>query len=509
MADPLFYTGDHVDGTTPDDGFQQSLRMATSDLRRAGGHPFLGAPEPPPGRGRLRWGGRTAVSAVLRADGAAASGAAHASAHPYNCTDFRLRLLMTQSHDPLQFVKQFHQILAAAKLSLGFFFGAGCPCAVPVPTGNGTETVPLIGDIQYLTHTVSDVLTACDCTAAPFRTLLDILHADGIQGPNIETMLSRIRSLRDAAGAGDVRGLSAANLKALDLAISTTISKVVEKRLPAAPTPYHCVADFAGRFRTPPLEIFTTNYDLLTEQALESSLVPFFDGFVGAYQPFFDQQSIEDDSLPVRWTLLWKLHGSINWRFDKNTKVISRSVNPAHGEELLIHPSHLKYDESRRMPYLVMIDRLKTFIRNNKRPVALFVVGHSFADEHLNATLLEGLRANSSAACYAFQFCDLDHYPEAAKLAMTTPNLNILAPREAIIRKRRGRWRAGPATDLASLANAFELFTNAPDADSPDPLHAGNAASEDSRACRFLLGDFQHFGRFLQQIAAPAPASEA
>ena len=54
MADPLFYTGDHVDGTTPDDGFQQSLRMATSDLRRAGGHPFLGAPEPPPGRGRLR-----------------------------------------------------------------------------------------------------------------------------------------------------------------------------------------------------------------------------------------------------------------------------------------------------------------------------------------------------------------------------------------------------------------------------------------------------------------------
>ena len=416
---------------------------------------------------------------------------------------------MTQSHDPLQFVKQFHQILAAAKLSLGFFFGAGCPCAVPVPNDNGTETTPLIGDIKHLTYTVSDVLTACDCTAAPFRTLLGILHDDGIPAPNMEIMLSRIRSLRDAAGAGEVRGLSAANLKALDLAISTTISEVVDKRLPTAPTPYHCVADFAGRFRTPPLEIFTTNYDLLTEQALESLLVPFFDGFVGAYHPFFDQQSIEDDSLPVRWTLLWKLHGSINWRFDKDTKVISRSANPAHGEELLIHPSHLKYDESRRMPYLVMIDRLKTFIRNKKRPVALFVVGHSFADEHLNATLLEGLRANSSAACYAFQFCDLDHYPEAAKLAMSTPNLNIFAPREAIIRKRRGHWRAGSATDLASLANAFEFFTNAPDADSPDRLHAGNAVHEDSRACRFLLGDFQHFGRFLQHIAAPAPASEA
>lgn len=415
---------------------------------------------------------------------------------------------MTETHDPLQFVKQLHQILATDKLSIGFFFGAGCPCAIRVPKKNSSGTAPLIGDIQCLTQVVSDELSASHDTGDPFRILHDILREDGIQAPNIEIMLSRIRSLRDAAGAGTVRGLSAANLEILDVAISQRISTAVDKRLPDDDTPYHYVADFASRFRTPPLEIFTTNYDLLTEQALESRHVPFFDGFVGAHRPFFDQRSIEDDILPDRWTLLWKLHGSINWRFVKATKVISRSTDPSAGEELLIHPSHLKYDESRRMPYLVMIDRLKNFLRNNKRPVALFVVGHSFADEHLNATLLESLRANSSAACYAFQFSALADYPAPTKFAMIQSNFSILAPDQAIIRKRRGEWFAGPATDLPSLGGAFRFLTDDADADPTGPEHAPSATADNRRACRFLLGDFRHLGLFLQRIAGPATRSD-
>ncbi|MCY4028108.1 MAG: SIR2 family protein, partial [Acidobacteria bacterium] len=298
---------------------------------------------------------------------------------------------MDESHDPLRLVKQLHQILAADKLSVGFLLGAGCPCSVRVPNDNGSGTVPLIAGIDGLTATVSEALSNADRMAEPFHRLRDVLNEDGASNPNIEIMLSKIRSLRDAAGTGEVRGLSGESLRELDREICKTIWKTVERTLPGDGTPYHCLADFAGGRRIPPLEVFTTNYDLLVEQALESRRVPFFDGFVGSSRPFFDQQSIEDDALPDRWALLWKLHGSINWRFDRTTNVISRSLDPSDGDELLIHPSHLKYDESRRMPYLVMIDRLKAFLRNERRPVALFVVGHSFSDDHLNATLLEGL----------------------------------------------------------------------------------------------------------------------
>ena len=410
---------------------------------------------------------------------------------------------MNEPHDPLQFVKQFHQILAADKLLVGFFLGAGCPCSIQVPKENGDQSAPLIADIAGLTKTVSETLLASDGVAEPFHRFRDVLEEDGVDTPNIEVMLSRIRSLRDAAGAGEVRGLSAENLKDLDRTICTTISKTVAKTLPDDDTPYHCLAEFAHSRRLPPLEIFTTNYDLLAEQALESRQVPFFDGFIGASRPFFDQQSIEDDVLPSRWTLLWKLHGSINWRFDRSTKVISRSVNPSDGDELLIHPSHLKYDESRRMPYLVMIDRLKGFLRNEKRPVALFVVGHSFSDDHLNATLIESLRANPSAACYALQFGNLTDYQEAERLAMGEANLNVLAQSEAIIRKRRGKWIAGPATDLASLANAFE-FVSGDDGERGGGANVEHAASDGSdgrRFCRFLLGDFKRFGAFLSEVA--------
>ena len=264
---------------------------------------------------------------------------------------------MNEWHDPLQFVKQFHQVLAADKLLVGFLLGAGCPCSIRVPNEKGEGSDPLIADIEGLTKTTSKALLDAEDTARPFRRLCEVLVEDGTDKPNIEVMLSKIRSLRDAAGAGDVRGLSADNLRELDRAICAEISETVAKTLPGDGTPYHCLAEFAYSRRVPPLEIFTTNYDLLTEQALESRGVAFFDGFVGSARPFFDEQSIEDDVLPDRWTLLWKLHGSINWRFNRNTKVISRSLDPSDGDGLLIHPSHLKYDESRRMPYLVMIDR--------------------------------------------------------------------------------------------------------------------------------------------------------
>lgn len=100
------------------------------------------------------------------------------------------------------------------------------------------------------------------------------------------------------------------------------------------------------------------------EQAFEAYKIPYFDGFIGARQAFFDLASMENDELPSRWGRLWKVHGSVNWWRTKRDDVVRRDSGAAMlpGERQMIYPSHLKYDQSRRMPYLAMLDRLRAFL---------------------------------------------------------------------------------------------------------------------------------------------------
>ena len=410
---------------------------------------------------------------------------------------------MDEYHSPLQLVKQLRQILSADKLSVGFFLGAGCPCSIRIAM-TGSRDAPLIPGIAGLTESVSESLESDASLAIPFKRLHEVLSDDGITEINIEVLLSRIRSLHDAAGTDEARGISSDHLFELDRRVCEIISQTVTRELPTVETPYHSLAWFVGNQRTRPSEIFTTNYDLLTEQALEASHVPFFDGFVGSCRPFFDQHAIEDDRFPERWTHLWKLHGSINWRFNRDSGTIIRSQRTSDGDELLIHPSHLKYDESRRMPYVVMMDRLKAFLRNGKEPVAVFVVGHSFSDEHLNATIMECLRVNSRAACYALQFEDLSQNETVVKLAETQNNLSVIARDGAIIRSRRAKWLLRPADDFSYLSPGFELDEQV-EAENRADGNMGRSSEPGSeeapRRCRAVLGDFKHFGRLLDSVS--------
>ena len=413
-------------------------------------------------------------------------------------------------HDPLQCVRQLRQVLAADKLAVGFFLGAGCPCAIRVPNTKADGDAPLVPAIAGLTKIVSASLLDNATLSKHFATLRQTFTRDNNVDPSVEDMLSRIRILREAAGTESARGLSAQDLDALDEEICRAISAIADKSLPNSSTPYHALGRMARGYRNPPLQIFTTNYDLLAEQALESLHVPVFDGFVGSSRPFFDQRAIEDEVLPARWARVWKLHGSINWRFNKETSQILRTRPGAAGDELLIHPSHRKYDESRRMPYVVMIDRLKTFLRNNGKPVALIVIGHSFSDEHINATVVESLRANPSAACYALQYGDLSDYPIATDLAREEPNLTVFGRNGAILRKRQRAWLPISTGQVQELQGAFKPIDTEDQNNSPTARVDARTTedADERRMCRFVLGDFWAFGEFLEDVSgAGSPVS--
>lgn len=276
----------------------------------------------------------------------------------------------TDFHSPTDVVNSLREILVVDKLPMGFLLGAGCPSSFK--TGN--DGAPLIPDAGGLTKAV--VGQSSDPKLAQlFKRLQEMLKKDGRKNPNIEHMLTHVRAMRAVAGKDDVRGFSLSDLENLERSICESIFKMVNKSLPEPMTPYHYLARWIGQ-RANRAVIFTTNYDLLVEQALESLQVPFFDGFIGSHRPFFHQQAIEQDDLPAQWNLVCKLHGSINWRIVQNSNNIVRSLDDTAGDKLIIHPSHLKYAESRRMPYFVMLDRLKAFIRNDKKPAALFTIGN-------------------------------------------------------------------------------------------------------------------------------------
>lgn len=234
-------------------------------------------------------------------------------------------------------------------------------------------------------------------------------------------------------------------------------------------------------------KVFTTNYDLLLEQAFEETRVSYFDGFVGARQPFFDIAAIEYDDVPSRWVRLWKLHGSISWR-QEETVGVTRTARPSDDAHALIHPSHLKYDESRRMPYLALFDRLRAFLR--ERGAALLICGYSFNDEHVNAVLMQGLEGNPTAAAFGLLYGDLAGYDRACALARRRSNLSLLAADAAIVGTHEASWE--PLPDTA------EPDEGAEETDEDEPV---------APPPRFSIGDFAAFGIMLGEMIGERPGT--
>jgi hypothetical protein len=152
----------------------------------------------------------------------------------------------------------------------------------------------------------------------------------------------------------------------------------------------------------------------------------------------------------------------------------------------VIHPSHLKYEQSRKMPYLAMMDRLKKFLSTSSG--ALIVVGYSFRDQHLNDVIIQSLQGTPSAAVFALMHGPLSNYSIAVQLAKERGNLSILATNGAVTGTKEHIW------------NERE--------EEPDTMLSGGAVEwkkgpkeEDSWQAYFKLGDFVSFGAFLQDIS--------
>ncbi|MCY4422510.1 MAG: SIR2 family protein [Acidimicrobiaceae bacterium] len=350
------------------------------------------------------------------------------------------------------------QCLSQSKRPLGLLLGAGCPVSIKVADADGYR--PLIPDIAGLTSLVNRSMEA---SSSEYQALLSRLRDDLDHDPNIEEILSHIRGLAMIVGRQRVHGLDKEAIDQLERAVTTQIMQAVAVDLPSEHTPYDDLAVWSQAVtRHIPIRIFTTNYDLLLEAAFERSSAPFFDGFAGAREPFLDTTAIEADDLPPRWTRIIKLHGSSNWVVRVDRGVVRVPVDGSE-ERRLIHPSHLKYTESRRMPYLVMFDQLRDFLK--RQSATLITLGYSFRDDHINDLLAQGLRANASAKIFGLQYGEFNAYDSAEDLARQNVGLTVMAA--------NGGIDAGRAFELESAA--------------------------DRETKPFKLGDFKEFGHRLMR----------
>lgn len=384
-------------------------------------------------------------------------------------------------HCPYRRTTDLLQRLAPNKMRIGFFIGAGCSLSV-----QGADGMPLIPEIAGLTKQVKSYLDNDAILKEVAQTAWSRVTARSISTPTVEDVLGHIRTLKSICGTGDdgkIDGFSADILEKLDIAICEQVRNIVSKPLPTSDTPYHVLASWIQAIpRDRPVEIFTTNYDLSLEQALEEQLVPYFDGFVGSDSAFLDLDSMAEDDLPSRWVRLWKIHGSINWWMTAKQK-IRRSRDKVEGEQLLIYPSHLKYDQSRQMPYYAMLDRLRVFLRSDQ--CVLITCGYSFGDEHINAVLAQGLSGNPNAACLGMIFNDRKNAPKGVELAKRHANLTLLAADGGVVGTISRAWDS--KVKVENPAYAISVATDLP----------GSRTTSPADRCKWLLGDFAALGRLL------------
>lgn len=325
-------------------------------------------------------------------------------------------------HSPQEFATALGAKLATRSRHVCAFIGAGASKACGLP------------DVKGLEDKVRAKLTGDDLAA--FSRLL--------VGRNIEQVLSRLRRISGlVTGDETVDSLTADKADALDKSVCAAIVSALDIGA-ATLAPMSNLAAWAARadYRFP-LEIFTVNYDLLLETALEEHGVPYFDGFVGNLRARFRTDLVEaplgdpGGYVASRFVRLWKLHGSVNWVRSGDDQIV-RTGQPAEDLPAAIYPSDAKYEESRRVPFLVLQDRLRRALHQPETIV--LVSGFSFADDHLNEMLFDAAIRRERSEFVVFTYDDIGDV--LSERATRSPNIQVVGRTEAVLGGVRCNWKA-------------------------------------------------------------------
>lgn len=308
--------------------------------------------------------------------------------------------------------ENLHDALNAKNLS--FLFGSGCSSLVLDGKQRGIDTMaplakeflgvaPGLDDARFPSTAERDALTRylgfnpkAEEFASNLERLMEVLYS-------FQFVLKRSTSEEMAKGKD-----------AVDSLIQKVTAFVTRKCSEAPfskddPSIVDLYQDFyrklVYRDRTLPRPwIFTTNYDLLNETALDRLGMPYCNGFSGTIERRFNPATYryalaeQLDLTSRKWAAvdsfiyLCKLHGSINWIEEGGSLFPIREVPDiatSKVRRVMIYPTPMKQNASFGSPYSDLFREFQGRIVRDQS--VLFVVGYSFSDEHVNNLIFQAL----------------------------------------------------------------------------------------------------------------------
>lgn len=166
------------------------------------------------------------------------------------------------------------------------------------------------------------------------------------------------------------------------------------------------------------VNVFTTNYDLLIETALEKCHADYTDGFSGKIAPKFStanyglilsrQTSVSSMTSEITTFNLYKVHGSLNWKCEGSEIVYTNHINAIksveshmndenflkfYSELAIVNPSKNKLHQT--VLDVNYYDQLRMYCNElEKNNTILLSFGFSFADEHILQLTKRSLKGN-------------------------------------------------------------------------------------------------------------------
>ena len=160
----------------------------------------------------------------------------------------------------------------------------------------------------------------------------------------------------------------------------------------------------ARKASEPRVQLFTTNYDTLFEQAAQKGGYAVIDGFSftsprtfsGRY---FDYDIVQrertrlkdEESFVSKVFHLYKMHGSLTWKRTEEGMIQQMDTTET---PLIVYPASDKYESSYEQPYFEMMSRFQQALRREN--TLLIVLGFGFRDKHIQNVILEAVNQNPS-----------------------------------------------------------------------------------------------------------------
>lgn len=308
------------------------------------------------------------------------------SIHYYSGSKEKIGQRFTQENGQLDFVRdRFSEFLEVKNLS--FLLGAGCSS---LRKGNSQELgIPVMKELAKMF-----IGEASDATKGIVSS-----YKDG-KISNIESFLGYLYQKYQVAINEKQKDEPGRYQKAIDDTKKFIFDKCHnhnEEIIEVYKKFYRKLLFRSGNL--PRVNVFTTNYDLNNERALDELGAVYCNGFSGfinrRYNPaifkhgLYAEMDTKDKSLAQidNYFFLYKLHGSINWVRDDSQKTFfgvteKQEVGTKDARHMMIYPTPHKQEDSFGIPYSDMFREFQAKISRNNS--VLVCIGYGFNDDHVN-----------------------------------------------------------------------------------------------------------------------------